>query len=153
MIQTSDRFYKNCKSFAFRQILKVIYDSGKGYSFDEILKKVSTLTHDSLSKKLNELLEEKCISQKDRHPRFIAIQDKNYGRTFEWFVSEIIKREMHGISCSGVKIRKLRSGGDFDVLCRLEDLLVHFECKSGSVNNITEDDITKFIQRYKELAP
>ncbi len=153
VIQTTDRFYKNCKSFAFRQLLKLIYDSEKGLTSDEILKKLSNLTSDSLSKKLTDLLEENCISKKGSHPRFIPIKSRNYGRTFEWFISEIIRREMRGISCSVVRIRKLKSGGDFDVLCRLEDLLVHFECKSGSVNNVGEDDITRFIQRYKELAP
>lgn len=153
VIQTTDSFYENFKSFSFRQILKFIYDTDQGLTFEEILGKISNLTQQSLSSKLNMLREQRCIFEIESPIRFKKIENKNYGRTFEWFISEIIKREMCGISCSGVKILNLKCGGDFDVIARLEDLLVHFECKSGSVNNVNESDITKFLHRYKELAP
>lgn len=153
VINTTDLFYENLKSFSFRQILKAIYDSSNGMSQSDLLEKFTNLTHEALAVKLNTLVEQKCISSEDSNGCYRKINEKEYPTTFEWLVSEIIKREMRGISRINVKIQNLKCGGDYDVISRLEDLLVHFECKSGSINNITEKDISLFIARYKELAP
>jgi len=152
VIQTSDTFYENLKSFHFRQVLKYIYDSGDGVSESDILRKFSSLTPESLKQKLAVLTKENCIDKKI-NTLYKKLQDKSNSRTFEWFISEIIKREMSGIACSGIKLQGLKSGGDYDVISRLEDAVVHIECKSGSITNITEDDISHFIARYKDLAP
>jgi len=152
VIQTSDSFYENLKSFSFRQILKAIYDSDIGLSKDELLEKVSNLSSNALSAKLHDLAKENCICE-TKQVCYQKIDAREYSKTFEWFVSEIVKREMYGISRINVKILNLRCGGDYDVISRLEDLLVHFECKSGRINNISKGNITNFIARYKELAP
>lgn len=151
VIQTSDIFYENFKSFQFRQILKLIYDSENGLSESEILEKISNLTPDSLSKKLEVLINENCLIRNES--LYIKIKKKKISRTFEWFISEIIRREMSGIASSGIKLKNLKSGGDYDVVSRLEDAVVHIECKSGSILNIKENEITNFIGRYKDLAP
>lgn len=142
---------KNFKSFQFRQILKLIYDSENGMSESEILERISNLTPDSLSKKLEISINENCLVRNDS--LYNKIKGKSISRTFEWFISEIIKREMSGIACSGIKLKSLKSGGDYDVVSRLEDAVVHIECKSGSILNIKENEITHFIGRYKDLAP
>ena len=152
VIQTSDIFYENLKSFHFRQILKFIYDSEDVASESAILSKFSSLTPESLSQKLEVLINEKCLTKKNG-TLYKKLKDKTISRTFEWFISEIIKREMSGIAFSGIKLKGLKSGGDYDVISRLEDAMVHIECKSGSITNVTEDDITHFIGRYKDLAP
>ncbi len=112
------------------------------------------LTNQSTLNSLNFCLDngEGFIS-KENETSYKKLPDKNIARTFEWFISEIIKREMSGIASSGIKLLGLKSGGDYDVISRLEDAVVHIECKSGSITNVTEDDITHFIARYKDLAP
>lgn len=153
VIQLTDLIYEKLKSSSFRQILKAIYDSDVGMSKDDLLEKFKNVSPDALESKLCILVEEGCTSDSDRNGRYKKIKGKEYSCTFEWFVSEIVKREMCGISRMNVKIQNLKCGGDFDVISRLEDLLVHFECKSGSLSNISEKDISMFIFRYKELAP
>ena len=152
-ILTTDRFYKNFKSFSYRQILKLIYDSEIGIDASEIRSKLSSLTQDRLKSLLSQLTEDKCIVKDDTDTKYKRASDNNYARTFEWFICEVFKRELKGIASSGVKILKLRCGGDFDVIARLEDLLVYIECKSGSVFNVSKDDISNFLERYGELAP
>jgi len=151
VIQTTDSFYENLKSVSFRQILKSIYDAETGLDESEILEKLSSLTRESLSSKMRLLLYDGCVIKDNS--KYSKTVGKDYSRTFEWFICEIFKRELKGIASSGVKILNLRCGGDFDVIARLEDLLVYIECKSGSILNITEDEITNFLARYKEIAP
>ena len=153
VIQTMELFYESLKSFSFRQILKAVYESDSGMSRKDLLEKVPNLTANSLASKISTLVTEGAISVSDGVECFRKIGGKEYSTTFEWFVSEIVKREMCGISRINVKIKNLKCGGDYDVISRLEDLLVHFECKSGSIKNISKNDISRFIARYKELAP
>ncbi len=61
VIQTSDAFYENLKSFHFRQILKFIYDSEDGVNEPDILSKFSSLTPEALSPKLELLIKENCV--------------------------------------------------------------------------------------------
>lgn len=151
VIQTTDSFYEDLKSFAFRQVLKAIYNSNSGVNESDILEQISNLTESSLSSKLTSLTEENCISKMEGS--YHRIEGRYYSKTFEWFICEIIRREMCGIARRNVKILNLSCGGDFDIISRLEDLLIHIECKSGSVRNISKNDITLFLHRYKELAP
>ena len=153
VIETTEQFYQNFKSSSYRQVLKLIYDSEIGIKASEILKRLSSLTQDALESLLSQLTEDKCIVKDSVDDKYRRASDNDYARTFEWFICEVFKQELKGIASSGVKILKLRCGGDFDVLARLEDLLVYIECKSGSVFNISKDDITNFLARYKELAP
>jgi hypothetical protein len=151
VIQATDLFYENLKSVSFRQILKLIYDAETGIGESEILRKLSSLTPESLSSKLKALSDDGCVIKDNS--KYSKALGKDYARTFEWFICEAFKRELKGIASSGVKVLNLRCGGDFDVIARLEDLLVYIECKSGSIFNITKDEITNYLARYKELAP
>jgi len=153
VIQNSQDFYEEFKSFSFRQVLRSIYDSDCGLCKDDILQKFSNLSDSFLSKKLNFMVQTGCVSKEPNTGKYLRCNDRNFGRTFEWFISEIMKREMCGISASGIKILNLKCGGDFDVIARLEDLLIYIECKSGSIFNISETDLTNFIARCRELAP
>jgi len=102
VIQTTDSFYENLKSSAFRQILKAIYNSNSGMTKSYILEQISNLTESSLSSKLTALTKENCISKIEGS--YHRIEGQYYSKTFEWFVSEIIRREMCGIVRRNVKI-------------------------------------------------
>jgi len=153
VIHDSQDFYEEFKSFSFRQVLRSIYDSDCGLSKDDLLQKFGNLSDSFLDEKLDFMLQTGCVSKQPNTGKHLGCKDRNFGRTFEWFISEIMKREMCGIAASGIKILNLKCGGDFDVIARLEDLLVYIECKSGSIFNISESDLTNFIDRYQELAP
>lgn len=152
VIQVTDRFYKSMNSFTFRQILKSIYDS-TDLSHRKLLDSFPNIKPDALQKKLDEMVNENAISKIGNPPKYQKVRNKTYGRTLEWFVSEIIIREMNGIASSGIKLLNLKAGGDYDVVGRLDDVLIFIECKSGSIKNITEDHISQFIGRSRELMP
>jgi len=153
VIQITEKFYDLFKSFSFRRILKCIYEADKGVSFDGLLNNISNLNSDSLNKKLQLLLDEDCITYNSENKVYEKYIKKNYSVTFEWLISEVFKRELKGISNYSIKILNLKCGGDFDVISRLEDLLVYVECKSGNISNINEGDINNFLYRFKELVP
>jgi hypothetical protein len=76
VIQTTNLFYENLKSFSFRQILKAIYDSNDGMSQNDLLERLPNLTHAALVSKLNTLVKEGCISDKDSNGCYRKINEK-----------------------------------------------------------------------------
>ena len=82
-----------------------------------------------------------------------AVETDEDGVTFEWLVAHIVKNEMSGISSFGVRIADLEVGGDYDVLARLEDVIVFIECKTGTIGQISRADIDRFISRDGEISP
>ncbi len=153
LIRSTQNFYEYFKSFSFRSILKNIYESNTGISFDDLLEKLGNLNQDSLSSKLQSMIDEKCIFYDEDSKLYRKNIGNHYSITFEWFISEIFKQEMKGIADYSIKILNLKCGGDFDVISRLEDILVYVECKSGNINNLNESDLNNFLFRNKELVP
>lgn len=153
IIQKTDELYKDLKSFTIRQILKIIYESELGTDKKDILSTLNNLNEKSLTDKLTKLISKQYILNANVPNKYIPIPGKDFGRTYEWFISEVMNREIKGIASSGIKIRNLKSGGDYDVICRLEDDIVYIECKSGSINNINESHISNFFSRMRDLVP
>ena len=153
LIANSDDFYNSMKSISFRHIIRTIYDNENGISLNDLLIRNRSIDRKNLNERLINMTRNKFVGYDEINKIYFPIKDKNYGTSFEWFISEIIKREMKGISAFGVKILNLKSGGDYDVICRLEDIIIYIESKAGSINNITSRDISNFLYRDKDLNP
>ena len=153
IIQKTDELYKDLKSFTNRQILKIIYESELGLNKKDILNILNNLNEKSLTDTLKKLISKQYILNANGSNKYIPIRGKEFGRTFEWFISEVMRREIRGIASSGIKFRNLKSGGEYDVICRLEDDIVYIECKSGNINNINKSHISNFFSRMRDLVP
>lgn len=153
VIQTTEEFYNSMKSFPFRQVLRCIYEKADGVTQDDILGQFGNLNADSLRKKIEEMVSEGCVLPAAGENLCSRISGKEFGITFEWFLAELLKREMRGIARFGIKLLNLKCGGDYDVIGRMDDVLVYIECKSGSIHNVTVGDIKRFIARAQELVP
>ena len=74
-----------------------------------------------------------------------------YSSTFEWFISEVIKREFGAkVSGFGIRLKDADPNDEFDCLAILDDGLFYAECKTGKVEIKTE--IKKFVQRDVEVS-
>lgn len=96
-----------------------------------------------------QILNESAI---DLTPELIIPNDQGnmnyYSATFEWYVSEILKRDFGFLGSGfGIRIKNSPDGSDYDVLGMSYFDLVHIECKSGKPKNIDDSDITHFIER------
>lgn len=145
-----DRFFRYMRSRTFRQILKKI-----------ITKKCNIQQADFAAecslKKLREyldFLESSSILTRQSVSSFsLALDVDDFGYTFEWYVSELFKRELRCTAEWGVRVKNISIGGDFDVLARVEAELAYVETKSASPESISSSEIEHFLQRDQELDP
>ena len=150
VIATSDAMYERLKRRSRRRVLRSVYQEACR-DFLSIQTKYSQFTKAKVSQIVEELSTVGAL--KVDQDTVQPIDARDLGVTFEWFIAEVVKRELGGTAAFGVHIRELRTGGDFDVIARLEDVVVYLECKAGSLGNISGTQITEFIDRDGELSP
>ncbi len=150
VIATSDEIYELLKNRSRRRVLRAVYQEDCR-DIDAIRSRYNQFDDDKIKEILQEFLTAGTLTMKDGVVE--PIPDCDLGVTFEWFIAEVIKRELSGIASFGVHIKELSNGGDFDVIGRLEDVVLYVECKAGSLGNITRAKISEFIERDGELSP
>ncbi len=80
--------------------------------------------------------------------------ENRFTKTIELLIAYLCVNELKAHSASfGVKIKEAPNGGDFDCIANFQNLLVHFEVKSGNQNNIKTQDLSNFLERHNFLAP
>jgi hypothetical protein len=68
-------------------------------------------------------------------------------------MAEIFKREFGSEAVWGVKFRRPRIGGDYDVIAKLDGSLIYIEVKSSPPKQIYDSEISAFLDRVADLAP
>ncbi len=145
-----DRFFRYMGSRTFRQILKKIINKRCDIYHADFATECSPM-------KLREylgFLENSSILTKQSVSSFsLALSVDDFGYTFEWYVSELFKRELSCTAEWGIRVKNINVGGDYDVLARVEAQLVYVETKSASPESISSSEIKHFLQRDQELDP
>jgi hypothetical protein len=78
---------------------------------------------------------------------------KSFGETLEWFVSGLIKKEFEAETVWGVKFKRPRVGGDYDIIAKIESSIISMEIKSSPPKQIYDKEITAFLDRVEDLSP
>ena len=80
-----------------------------------------------------------------------AANQNRYAATFEWYVSELLRREFAArASGFGIRLKDADPEDEFDCIALLDKGLVFVECKTGKGDLYGE--IAKFMRRDAELA-
>jgi hypothetical protein len=82
-----------------------------------------------------------------------TVEINSFGPTLEWFVAEILKRELGFIVARSLPLRGGMTGGDLDVVAMAEGKLFYFEVKSGPPKHLSTPHIAAFLDRVDALAP
>lgn len=85
--------------------------------------------------------------------RFLAEPVTDFGDTFEWFLSEVLRREFSADTLWGVKIPGLPCGGDFDIIALVSGNLLYLEAKTSPPKHIEQKEISAFLERVRLLSP
>jgi len=80
---------------------------------------------------LREILSMGIIAHTAEGYRLTGRPVTSFGATLEWYVAEILKREFSSDSLWGVKFKRPRIGGDYDVLGKFDGSLLYIEVKSS----------------------
>ncbi len=87
-------------------------------------------------------------------PRYrLSRSIKSFGPTLEWFLAEIFRREFLTEALWGVKFKRPKVGGDYDLIAKINGSLLYMEVKSSPPKQIYQSEIAAFIERVGDLSP
>lgn len=78
---------------------------------------------------------------------------KSFGETLEWFIAGLIRREFEAEAVWGVKFKRPKVGGDYDIIAKIESSILYMEIKSSPPRQIYDKEITAFLDRLEDLSP
>jgi hypothetical protein len=78
---------------------------------------------------------------------------KSFGETLEWYIAEVFRREFGSEALWGVKFRRPKIGGDYDVISKFNGSIFYVEVKSSPPKQIYDREIKAFFDRVSDLSP
>ena len=78
---------------------------------------------------------------------------KSFGETLEWFMAEIFRREFSTEAIWGIRFKRPRVGGDYDVIAKVDGSILYMEVKSSPPKQIYQNEIAAFFDRVSDLSP
>jgi hypothetical protein len=78
---------------------------------------------------------------------------KSFGETLEWFVSETFKIEFAAEAIWGIRFKRPKVGGDYDLIAKIDGKILYMEIKSSPPKQIYQKEITAFFDRLSDFLP
>jgi hypothetical protein len=145
-----ESFYEIMKKYSFRLFLRDVIKQQRFFGLENVTRyATSDVTKDYLEYMRNIGLVEK-LSDGFRlsHGRI-----KSFGETLEWFVTEIFKREFAAEAIWGIRFKRPRVGGDYDLIAKVDGAILYMEIKSSPPKQIYQNEISAFFDRLSDLFP
>jgi len=146
----SAAFCAMLSKYSFRLFLRDVIKHQDFFSLDQVTRYT---TREVSARYLDFLLRTGIAETWAKEYRLVKRPVKSFGETLEWFVARLIAREFHTETAWGVKFKRSRAGGDYDLLARIDSSLLYMEVKSSPPKQIYERQIIAFLNRIEDLAP
>jgi hypothetical protein len=143
-------FYEMLKKYSFRLFLREIIKHQNFFTLERVTRyATSEVTKEYLDyiKKIG--LVEKTNGGFKLLPRPI----KSFGETLEWFVAEIFKAEFAADAIWGIRFKRPKVGGDYDLIAKVDGSILYMEIKSSPPKQIYQKEISCFFDRISDLSP
>ncbi len=143
-------FFNKLKKYSFRLFLRDVIKHQASFT----LEKVTRYTTKEVSARyIDFLLKAGLAESVGKSYRLTKRPVKSFGETLEWFVSRLIKTDFDAETAWGVKFKRPRVGGDYDLIAKVDSLLLYMEIKSSPPKGIYDREITFFLDRIEDLSP
>lgn len=147
-------YYEMLKRYSFRLFLRDVIKHQKSFTREQVTRYA---TADVTASYIDLLLSIKIIEQvegvRGREFRLKRRPIKSFGETLEWFVCEILKREFSVEATWGVKFKRPKVGGDYDLIAKIDGSILYMEIKSSPPKQIYANEIAAFLDRVFALSP
>ena len=143
-------FYEMLHKYSFRLFLRDIIKHQDRFTLEQLTRYSSARVVRSY---LNYLLEIRLAREGAAGYVLSRRPVTSFGPALEWYIAELLKREFGAETLWGVKFRKRKVGGDYDVLAKLDGSLLYIEAKSSPPKQVVESEITAFLDRVEDMAP
>lgn len=145
-----DGFYTAMHKYSFRLFLRDIIKHQDRFTLEEVTRYATTRVIRTYLNYLNDI---RLIKEGGAGYTLSHRPITSFGPTLEWYVAELLRREFGAEALWGVKFRRPRVGGDYDVLAKLDGSLLYIEAKSSPPKQVTDSEIVAFLDRVEDLSP
>ncbi len=143
-------FYEKLKKYSFRLFLRDVIKHQDSFTLENVTKYA---TKQVSAEYLDFLLKSKIAEEAGKYCRLRKLPVKSFGETLEWFVAELLRNDMQAEAVWGVKFRRPKVGGDYDILAKIDSSLLYMEIKSSPPKQIYDREIKSFLNRAEDLSP
>lgn len=143
------RFYHMMRRYSFRLFVRDLIQIPEGNDFDALTRYCSP---GAVRAYLETLAQLGIVSLTDEGYRLLR-KVPSFGRTLEWYVCEILRREFLAPALFNVKLKNTRLGGDYDVISVVAGRLVYVEVKSSPPRGVERQAVEAFLERLRDLGP
>lgn len=145
-----DNFYEMLKKYSFRLFLRDVIKNQKFFRLENVTRyATSEVTKDYIEYLRNMGLVEKLSGGF----RLSIGKIKSFGETLEWYVAEIFKKEFAAEAIWGIRFKRPKVGGDYDLIAKVDGSIVYMEIKSSPPKQIYQKEISAFFDRVSDLSP
>jgi len=148
--QFLDEYYEMLHKYSFRLFLRDVIKHQDLFTLEQV-------TRYAAPRVTRGYLDKLCaINMLNRRAGGYSLKKrpiKSFGVTLEWYVAEVFKREFGSEAVWGVKFKRPKVGGDYDVLARFETMLLYCEVKSSPPKQIYDSELAAFLDRVEDLGP
>lgn len=145
-----DGYYAMLHKYSFRLFLRDIIRHQDFFTAEDVTKYTSL----AVSNKYLDYLSDIGLIEMHSDGFSLARRPvKSFGETLEWYVAEIFRREFCTEAVWGVKFKRPRVGGDYDVIAKINGSLLYTEVKSSPPKQIFDTEVSAFLDRIQDLAP
>ncbi len=143
-------FYELLKKYSFRLFLRDVIKQQNFFRLENVTRyATSEVTKDYL-----EYLRKVGLVEKVPDGFRLSLRPiKSFGETLEWFMSEIFKVEFAAEAIWGIKFKRPRVGGDYDLIAKVDGSILYMEIKSSPPKQIYQKEITAFFDRLYDFLP
>ena len=143
-------YYQMLNKYSFRLLLRDVIKQQGLFTLEQVTRYATTgVTKDYLAY----LVSIRLIKKRNDVYSLTKGPVRSFGGTLEWYVAEVFKQEFGSEAVWGVKFKRPRVGGDYDVIAKFDGALLYMEVKSSPPKQIYDSEIAAFLDRVNDLSP
>jgi hypothetical protein len=143
-------YYEMLHKYSFRLFLRDVIKHQDGFTVEAVTRYA---TPEVTRGYLAYLLSIKLVRQKGDSYSLVKRPIRSFGGTLEWYIAELLGREFGAEALWGLRFKRRRVGGDYDVIAKLEGALFYGEVKSSPPKQVYDTEIAAFLDRVDDLSP
>lgn len=145
-----DEYYRMLHKYSFRLFLRDVIKHQEAFTSDNVTRYA---TLDVTREYLKYATKIGLVEKKSDGYVLAKRPIMSFGPTLEWYIAEVFKREFGSEAVWGVKFKRPKVGGDYDVIAKFDGSLFYLEVKSSPPKQIYDSEIAAFLDRVSDLSP
>jgi len=142
-------FYEMMKKYSFRLFLRDVIKHQRFFRLENVTRYATA----EVTKDYLEYLKAVGLAEHISDGFRLSLGPiKSFGETLEWFIAEIFKVEFVTEAIWGLRFKRPRVGGDYDLIAKVDGAILYMEIKSSPPKQIYQKEISAFFDRVSDLS-